>query len=527
VSPQHASRRAVTLAVLALLAFLAGRRVEPGPCPFEEDVAGSTETHGLLRIEHPGRYHFGVKAKGRAALLRVDGVEVRAGDDAPPPVELGPGLVPIELRHDGAGAVAYWSKEIPHLRPIPPAVIYAPDVTRWRFGAARVVRVAGGVLALVALLELAAGFAGRRRPVLFGLAAVALSILAAAGVAETTLRVAGFGPIEYIPAGREYPLHEPHAEFRYSGFLPYLREEFETSVRYNALGYRDLDRDEEKPAGVRRIVVLGDSYVEALEVELEDTFPRRLERLLNETAGGRWEVLAFGRGATGPVDQLEVWDRVARGFHPDVVVLAFFAGNDVLETSPELSAEFWRWIDGVYFDRIVRAKIDWLDRWRWARASRLGQLVADRTMRFALRGLESDLGPANDVFRDPDPRWRFAWQRTGAAVGALADRVADAGARFVVLEVDPVHALGSAADRAEELDLDLELPNRELRRICDGKGLELVELAPAFRALREKGVRYSWADDGHWNAEGHRVAAAALFERLRQPAAAMIPGEDD
>ena len=64
----------------------------------------------------------------------------------------------------------------------------------------------------------------------------------------------------------------------------------------NSRGWRDEDHEIEKPEGKFRIAVIGDSYVEALQVPLEDTFWKVAERDLNSVADSSVdvEVLAFG-----------------------------------------------------------------------------------------------------------------------------------------------------------------------------------------------------------------------------------------
>lgn len=57
--------------------------------------------------------------------------------------------------------------------------------------------------------------------------------------------------------------------------------EFVTHICYNAVGMRDVDRPTAKPPGTKRVLVLGDSYAEAMEVEDAQTSAKVLERLLN------------------------------------------------------------------------------------------------------------------------------------------------------------------------------------------------------------------------------------------------------
>src|SRR4029079_17503393 len=61
----------------------------------------------------------------------------------------------------------------------------------------------------------------------------------------------------------------------------FVTPEFETDIAINARGVRADRAIGPKPAGERRIVVLGDSLVLSVQVELRQTFCRLLEADLN------------------------------------------------------------------------------------------------------------------------------------------------------------------------------------------------------------------------------------------------------
>lgn len=66
--------------------------------------------------------------------------------------------------------------------------------------------------------------------------------------------------------------------------------ECEVFVEINDRGLRDYDYPYTKPEGVRRIVFLGDSMTAGMQVPLEDTFVKILERGINQGVerSGRW-----------------------------------------------------------------------------------------------------------------------------------------------------------------------------------------------------------------------------------------------
>jgi len=119
------------------------------------------------------------------------------------------------------------------------------------------------------------------------------------------------------------------------GWWTQEEHEFIVPVRINSLGHRDIERPRAKPAGNRRILVIGDSHVEALQVPLEDAIFRRLESELAETADDV-EVLGAGVSGYGTASQLLFFRDRGWKLEPDLVILAFYPGNDIKNNGPAL-----------------------------------------------------------------------------------------------------------------------------------------------------------------------------------------------
>lgn len=121
---------------------------------------------------------------------------------------------------------------------------------------------------------------------------------------------------------------EPGANARFSTV------EFTTDIRINSAGVRDEEFGPKQP-GEKRIVVLGDSLVMAVQVPLADTFTKRLERRLNTDRGdrGRYRVINAGVQGYGPVEERLFFEKIAAKFEPDLVVVGIYVGNDAIEAA--------------------------------------------------------------------------------------------------------------------------------------------------------------------------------------------------
>jgi len=121
-------------------------------------------------------------------------------------------------------------------------------------------------------------------------------------------------------------------------------------VKINSLGYRDVEHTREKPPGVFRIAVLGDSMIEARQVSIADTFCKQLEKRLSgrpEFGNLKVEVLNFGIGGFGTDQELLTLRLHVLDFSPDLIMLAFGPGNDVSGNFKQLNLQ----VKGGRFER--------------------------------------------------------------------------------------------------------------------------------------------------------------------------------
>jgi len=95
---------------------------------------------------------------------------------------------------------------------------------------------------------------------------------------------------------------------------------------------RDVEHAIAKPAGVKRIAVLGDSTTEGLQVAMDETYARQLQNRLNASAvqnsrPDRFEVLNFGCASYSTGQERLLYQEQVRQFKPDTVVVLYNFGD--------------------------------------------------------------------------------------------------------------------------------------------------------------------------------------------------------
>lgn len=110
-------------------------------------------------------------------------------------------------------------------------------------------------------------------------------------------------------------------------------------VKTNKLGFMGDNFTEAKAPGTLRVVLLGDSFTAANQVDHENSFPFLLNKKLNDylatvtSTYNKIEVINFGVGGMGTADEMKYYSTYAQKFNPDIVILCFFMGSDITDNS--------------------------------------------------------------------------------------------------------------------------------------------------------------------------------------------------
>ncbi len=347
-------------------------------------------------------------------------------------------------------------------------------------------------------------------------------------------------------AGLSFPVFEKFDEVRGVKLVPgkegWYRAEGEAYLRINSLGYRDREHALEKPVGTFRIAVLGDSLTEARQVPIEEAYWHHVGKELGACtalSGRQIEVLNFGIGGYNTSQEVLTYDLDARRFAPDLVLLGFFAPNDVQDPDRarwRISSPSYRLVEnklvldkpaappiwqrllyiGVHYSRVLELINEVRRWWTWA-------IIKNRN-RVDKKAVQVEVGTSADIYRPPaNPDMEASWQLTAALLADLNDRVRNEGAQFMLatipeaVQTHPNTAYREAIKAKLGVE-DLRYPERRISDIGKSAGFPVITLVERMLPEAQQRHFHGFANTGfgygHMNVTGHRVMGKILASEI-------------
>jgi lysophospholipase L1-like esterase len=254
-------------------------------------------------------------------------------------------------------------------------------------------------------------------------------------------------------------------------------------VTINSAGLRDREYPQQKPPGMTRILMLGDSVTFGWGVKIEETPSKLLEDLLNSgLASPRYEVINSGVGNYNTAMEVAYFLDRGQALRPDIVVLNYFINDAEPTPARKNSSLFEHSYAAVMalgaFDSLARTyfgRADWKTYYR-------------------------------DLYRDDAP----AWAKTKDAVARLVTHCRENNIRLLIAVYPELHVLK---------DYPFGDVTRAIENTAEKGGAEFIDLLPA---VADKEPESLWVSptDAHPNIIANREYAAAIAAKLKE----LFPG---
>ena len=254
----------------------------------------------------------------------------------------------------------------------------------------------------------------------------------------------------------------------------------------NARGYRDLEREIPKPAGVRRALCLGDSFTWGSGVLFDDAWPQRLERLLTRERREAWQAVNLGEPGLNTVQEASKLAAEGFAYEPDVVVLGYVLNDSEDENAAE-----------------ARRAADWVEERRAPQApSLLDRSALARLVRTRVWATVENRRRVED-FRSMYAESYAGWIAGRRALKAISGMCRERGVPLVIaifpLFGNPLDARYPFAD-----------VHARVEQAAGESGARVVDLLPHYRGLDWRLLVVDGAADEHPNEVAQRIASLAI-----------------
>ncbi len=286
------------------------------------------------------------------------------------------------------------------------------------------------------------------------------------------------------------------------------------TIEINSHGFRDLEKPINKPNNVKRIAVLGDSFTFGMAVNLEDTFVKQLEGLLNQQ-DYRVETLNFG------VIGYHLWQYVALlenktfEYKPDLIVIGIFLDDIMGTVPPDTSDPEWR--PRNPFEQIISKKHQGGKLRLWNIIRNVNKLLETK-FRYKrghtyLQGIEE----RKKLIGPDDPGHAYYKAQIGDLDQKYYDDMARSLAKVKKLAREnntPVIIL-YIPDGSQLHESKRQHINDFLTATATLLGIPLIDATPEFEAFLDPRELYLFPMDAHTSPKGHSVMAELLFEEIK------------
>lgn len=352
----------------------------------------------------------------------------------------------------------------------------------------------------------------------------------------------------------EYPIFQKHDPIRGFSLLENSsgnwNREGNGHVSINSNGLRDIEHDTKKPTNTIRIVILGDSMAEARSVNLNDTFWRKLNSNLNKCTnfhkGKEIEVINFGVSEYGTTQQYLTLKNNVWEYDPDLIILAFYSGNDISDNFKSLSKKKYRpyflfkeeggfEIDNSYLSSKpykILSSLPGRFFIKLSQYSRIAQILREFYVQMYFQKInknkpyknKSDFERAS-VYNPINSDWSNAWSITEKIIKMIDVEIKNKKKEFILaslstpIQVHPDDKKVKKFKEENNID-DIFYPENRLENFSKTNSIKFIQIAKEMRevALEKSiffhGFKNTKMGTGHWNKSGHELASKLISKEI-------------
>lgn len=295
-----------------------------------------------------------------------------------------------------------------------------------------------------------------------------------------------------------------------SGLFVTESKEYKNVVSVNSEGWPDVFHSLDKPSGIYRILILGDSFVENWQVPFEHRFFRQLQRSL----GDKYEVIALGRGNTGTYHQNLILKNYGLKYKPDLVIHMFLTANDIKDNSVILHPNLYQVKTENRLKNIFKQ-------------FRIIKMLLSFRQKYQENKVNSSAGYPVDYHvysQTYSQEYDDAWNKTKNLILESKRMVEETGSKYLLVTLANNEQVNKKVldeiyikyPKARDANLDLEKPDKLIYEFASKENINLFQMLPSYLNFAknnpDKLTHYFY--DGHWTKDGTDLAYKLLLNQI-------------
>ncbi|MEZ5043078.1 MAG: SGNH/GDSL hydrolase family protein [Saprospiraceae bacterium] len=309
---------------------------------------------------------------------------------------------------------------------------------------------------------------------------------------------------------------KPYAQGMIPGKEPFV-------LSLNNRGFRGGEFKKEKEKGIKRIMVLGDSYTAGLDYPDDEIFTGAFEQKLNAQRNDHYEVMNISCPAWGTDQQYLYWFTEGIKYEPDYLII-MIASNDmrelynkkVVSLSPEGNID------------IKKADLPTKEKWGWyfANRSSLFQYFQKKVWKtnygdffkvFHYYPVNYGIKDTTDwdapnYLKEPFPEIEATYQLFEKLLEEIKESCEKNGTKLLLGKIPAKVEFDGTYETAEH---DPTIISNMTKLIAERQGIPYLDLNEML-AKKEDPLNVFMSWEYHFNKEGHDFAAEHLFDFFNQ-----------
>lgn len=302
-----------------------------------------------------------------------------------------------------------------------------------------------------------------------------------------------------------------------------VKNEIKATYKINANGWNSAydQYSVDKPIEKFRIAIIGDSYVEATEVNFNESLAERLENKLGKE---RFEVYRFGISGAPMSQYLHILRKEAGKYNPDLVVV-ILVHNDFDES--------YRFLRGSYASNFMKLKIDNNDSimeihpaqfivpwYTTIRNSAIWRYLAIR-QKIPYNRLKDLLLGNNQKYQANILTTSLISRRKNELVTnyifkEMKEYCDNKGIKLLVIMNGVMEVVYNMIDKGNSYKTGALSLNEIAKKAAQQNSVDFIDLEPILEVdFKQNHKRFTFINDGHWNEYGHEVVANVIFQYIK------------